>query len=188
MYGWNRQAINNYAGYNHSKTKHNKTVCMFYEIYCIWYLLPFVHSIPFAFSPRSIHPRDGGIAHVMICQYSAFGLCAGIRYQGRRQVITFHSICECNYLSLPWYMGSRAGTCNCTPQIVWDVIAWPTLVLKAGTTNYIPQILWDVITCPCPWYLLLVPKYLFIHRNIAFVSYTQTDISILSRCKALHVS
>ena len=80
MYGWNIQAINNYAGYNHSKTKHNKTVCMFYGVYCKLCLLRFVHSIPFAFSPRSIHPRDAGIAHVMICQYSALGLCAKSRY------------------------------------------------------------------------------------------------------------
>ena len=26
---------------------------------------------------------------------------------------------------------------------------------RAGTSNDIPQILWDVITCPCPWYLLV---------------------------------
>ena len=25
---------------------------------------------------------------------------------------------------------------------------------KAGTSNYIPQIMWDVITCPCPWYVM----------------------------------
>ena len=35
-------------------------------------------------------------------------------------------------------------------------------VSKLETSNYIPQYLWDVITCPCPWYLLLAHKSLFV--------------------------
>ena len=51
---------------------------------------------------------------------------------------------------------------------IWGRV-WQNQVSRAGTSNYIPQILWDVITCPCPWYLLLTQKSIYIIR-ITFIN------------------
>ena len=44
-----------------------------------------------------------------------------------------------------------------TGFFIWGFV-YQKQVSRAGTCNCIPQYLWDVVTCPCPWYLLLAHK------------------------------
>ena len=64
------------------------------------------------------------------------------------------------------YFGMVLWHLGLSHELLWHVarrgLVCQKQVSRTGASNYIPQILWDVITCPCPWYLRLARKSLYI--------------------------